>query len=64
MLPRATGFPVEIRTLGGFSVIRNGEAVTISEWRSKKARDLLKILITRRGRPLLREALMETLWPG
>jgi ATP/maltotriose-dependent transcriptional regulator MalT len=63
MLPRSTGLPVEIRTLGGFSVIRNGEAVTISEWRSKKARDLLKILITRRGRPLLREALMEALWP-
>ncbi len=63
MLPRETGLPVEIRTLGGFRVIRNGEAVTISEWRSKKARDLLKILITRRGRPILREALMEALWP-
>jgi ATP/maltotriose-dependent transcriptional regulator MalT/DNA-binding SARP family transcriptional activator len=63
MLPRETGLPIEIRTLGGFRVIRNGKAVTTSEWRSKKARDLLKILITRRGRPILREALMEALWP-
>ena len=63
-LPRRTGLPVEIRTLGGFRVIRNGQAVPHSQWRSKKARDLLKILITRRGRPILREALMETLWPG
>lgn len=63
MLPHATGLPVEIRTLGGFRVIRNGETVTLSEWRSKKARDLLKLLITRRGRPILREALMEALWP-
>lgn len=63
MLPRETGLPVQIRTLGGFRVLRNGEAVTISEWRSKKARDLLKLLITRRGRPIPREALMEALWP-
>jgi DNA-binding SARP family transcriptional activator len=35
-----------------------------SEWQSKKARDLLKILLARRGRPTPRELLMEALWPG
>jgi DNA-binding SARP family transcriptional activator len=34
-----------------------------AEWQSKKARDLLKILIARRGRPTPRDLLMETLWP-
>ena len=55
--------PLEIRTLGAFAVLRAGEPVRISEWQSKKARDLLKILIARRGRPVTREALMEALWP-
>ncbi|MGH7570360.1 MAG: BTAD domain-containing putative transcriptional regulator [Gemmatimonadota bacterium] len=62
-LPGDEGVLVEIRTLGGFRVLRHGEPVTISEWRSKKARDLVKILISRRGRAVPREALMETLWP-
>ena len=54
---------VEIRTLGGFAVLRAGEAVPLAEWQSKKARDLLKILISRRGHPVTREQLMEALWP-
>ena len=53
-----------MRTLGGFRVFRDGEAVPVSAWQSKKARTLLKILIARRGRPTPRDALMEQLWPG
>jgi DNA-binding SARP family transcriptional activator len=49
--------------MGGYRVLREGKPATASEWRSKKARDLLKILVSRRGRPLPREALMEALWP-
>jgi ATP/maltotriose-dependent transcriptional regulator MalT/DNA-binding winged helix-turn-helix (wHTH) protein len=56
--------PLTILTLGRFRVLRNGDAVPLAEWQSKKARDLLKILIARRGRPTQREFLMETLWPG
>ena len=52
-----------VLTLGRFRVLRSGEAVPAAEWQSKKARDLLKILIARRGRPTQREFLMETLWP-
>jgi ATP/maltotriose-dependent transcriptional regulator MalT/DNA-binding SARP family transcriptional activator len=55
---------VRIQSLGGFSVLRDGELVRISEWQSKRARELLKLLIARRGRPATRSYLMETLWPG
>ena len=52
-----------IRTLGGFQVLRQGKPVALAEWQSKKARDALKLLIARRGRPTPRDALLETLWP-
>jgi len=55
---------VRIQSLGGFSVLRDGELVRVSEWQSKRARELLKLLISRRGRPAPRANLMETLWPG
>jgi DNA-binding SARP family transcriptional activator/tetratricopeptide (TPR) repeat protein len=54
---------VSISALGGFSVLRHGRPIPLSVWQSRKARDLLKILVARRGHPLPREALMETLWP-
>lgn len=34
------------------------------QWRSRKARDLLKLLIARRGAPLAREAVTALIWPG
>lgn len=54
---------VSIEALGGFRVVRNGKPIPMSEWRSKKARDLLKMLVARRGRAVPREVLMEALWP-
>jgi DNA-binding SARP family transcriptional activator len=53
-----------IETLGGFRVLREGEPVHVGEWQSRKARDLLKILIARRGRSTPRDMLIESLWPG
>ena len=53
---------VAIRTLGAFQVIRAGEPVSKSAWQSKKARDLVKILVARR-RPTPRERLLALLWP-
>ncbi len=50
---------VSIRALGIFQVTRHGVLVPTL---SKKARDLLKILVARR-RPVPREQLMELLWP-
>jgi ATP/maltotriose-dependent transcriptional regulator MalT/DNA-binding SARP family transcriptional activator len=61
----AVSAPVSLRVqaLGGFRVLRDGDPVGAERWRSLKARDLLKLLIARRGRPTPRELLMETLWP-
>ncbi|MGX7829143.1 BTAD domain-containing putative transcriptional regulator [Actinokineospora sp. 24-640] len=60
-LPRAPRLAV--RTLGTFQVLRDGVPVPTAEWQSKKARDLLKILIAHRGRPAPRHRLVELLWP-
>ncbi|WP_020520875.1 tetratricopeptide repeat protein [Catelliglobosispora koreensis] len=57
----APPYRVSVRTFGRFEVIvKAGEPVT---WQSRKARDLLRILIARRGRPVPREELGELLWP-
>ncbi len=54
---------VEVRTLGAFHVLVNGVPTSPTSWQSKKARDLLKLLICKRGRPVHREVLIENLWP-
>jgi DNA-binding SARP family transcriptional activator len=60
----ATGAPqVSVCTLGEFRVYRSGTAVAAGEWQSKKARDLLRILVAHRGRPVSRQRLVELLWP-
>ncbi|GIE85713.1 BTAD domain-containing putative transcriptional regulator [Actinoplanes regularis] len=61
---RPPGSPVSVRMLGSFAVLHDGEPVPVAAWHSRKARDLLKLLIARRGRPISREALGEALWPG
>ncbi|MER7753808.1 BTAD domain-containing putative transcriptional regulator [Kitasatospora sp. NPDC097643] len=55
---------IAVLCLGGFRVLRGGSGIAPSEWQSKKARDLLKILVSARGRPVPRARLMELLWPG
>jgi DNA-binding SARP family transcriptional activator len=55
--------PLQIETLGRFAVLRDGMPVPSSEWQSKKARDLLKLLVARRGKTATREFLIEALWP-
>ncbi len=64
MVALETDAPVAIQTLGGFHVRRLGEPIPLVEWRSKKARDLVKILVCRYGVPTPRERLMDALWPG
>ncbi len=51
-----------IRSLGIFQVLRDGVPLPRGAWQSRKARDLLKILVARR-RPVSRDQLMELLWP-
>lgn len=55
---------VVIRVLGRFEVWAGGELVPASAWQSRKARDVLRFLIARRGRPVPREELTNLLWPG
>jgi ATP/maltotriose-dependent transcriptional regulator MalT/DNA-binding SARP family transcriptional activator len=52
-----------IRVLGGFVVERGGRPVPRSAWGSRKARDLLKVLVVRAGRRISREQLADLLWP-
>jgi len=62
-IDRAARPPIRIQSLGRFRVIRDGEVVPTTAWQSKKARDLLKILVARRGRPTTRDTFFELLWP-
>jgi ATP/maltotriose-dependent transcriptional regulator MalT/DNA-binding SARP family transcriptional activator len=55
---------VVIATLGGFRILRRGDPIGVGEWQSKKARELLKVLVSKRGRPVPRETIMEELWPA
>ena len=59
----ARGAPA-IRSLGIFAVLRDDAPIPSSEWLSKKSRDLLRLLVARRGRAIHRETAIETLWPG
>ncbi|MFE3177899.1 BTAD domain-containing putative transcriptional regulator [Amycolatopsis sp. NPDC059090] len=54
---------IAIHALGIFRVTRNGAAVPRTAWQSRKARDLVKILVSR-SKPAPRDQLMELLWPG
>ena len=55
--------PIVITTLGGFRVSRHGDPVDVGEWGSRKARDLVKLLVARRGAPVVRDEVTELLWP-
>jgi DNA-binding SARP family transcriptional activator len=50
-----------VRVIGGFEVV--GRSGGTAAWSSRKARELLKILVARRGAPIAREELMGLLWP-
>lgn len=53
--------PPQIRVLGRFEVI--SLCGSTAKWSSRKARELLKILVAARGATLSREVLMHELWP-
>ncbi len=62
-LPAHDPAPVTVNALGRFRVLRAGDPVAPSEWRSRKARDVLKILVCHRGHSVTRDYLVEALWP-
>ncbi len=62
----ASGKPVpvlRVHSLGGFSVFRGKTRVQDSEWKSRRAKALLKLLVAHDGRKLPRDRAMELLWP-
>ncbi|MFJ8580015.1 BTAD domain-containing putative transcriptional regulator [Micromonospora sp. NPDC093277] len=54
---------VEVQTLGDFTVRLAGTLVPVGSWQSRKARDLLKMVAGKLGKPVAREALATALWP-
>lgn len=60
--PPTSGGGAGIAVLGSLEVIAADG--TTARWSSRKARELLCILIAQRGRPVSRERLMEHLWPA
>ncbi len=54
---------VRIVTFGRFEVLVDGVAVPPETWQSRRARDLLRLLVCRRGRAVPRMEICEVLWP-
>ena len=55
---------IQIYTFGTLQVVRGRTAVTESDWHTRQARQLLKILVTERPRPVSTDLLIELLWPN
>jgi tetratricopeptide (TPR) repeat protein len=54
---------VRIVTFGRFEVLVDGVAVPAETWQSRRARELLRLLVCRRGRAIPRMEICEALWP-
>jgi predicted ATPase/DNA-binding SARP family transcriptional activator len=53
----------EIRLLGGFEVVVDGHRIPPESWRRRDAAGLVKLLGLSRGHRLLREQVLDALWP-
>lgn len=58
----AVAHQIQIYTLGTLRVVRDGYIVAESDWQTRQARQLLKILITERPRPVSTDRLIDLLW--
>lgn len=58
------GYQVRIQTLGPLRVWRGDEEIAPQDWKRRKARELLELLVTFRGKWLEREQIFEFLWSG
>lgn len=63
-LIEASTAKIQIYTLGTLQVVRDNLAVTEGDWHTRQARQLLKILLTERPRPVSTDVLIEILWPS
>ncbi|WIM94404.1 BTAD domain-containing putative transcriptional regulator [Actinoplanes oblitus] len=53
---------ISVRTLGSFEVTFNG--FSVGPWKAGKARHLLQLLLLHRNRVVLRDVLVDALWPA
>jgi LuxR family maltose regulon positive regulatory protein len=56
-------WPIEIRTLGSFEILRNGDSLQFERKTPKRTLQLLKTLIAFGGRDVTQERIADTLWP-
>ncbi|KPL75474.1 hypothetical protein AC812_08465 [Bellilinea caldifistulae] len=56
-------YTLYVRTLSDFGVWRGDQKVHSAEWQREKARQLFQLLITNRQRWLLRDQIVDLLWP-
>ncbi len=56
--------PIQLYTFGTLQVVREAHTITESDWPTRQARQLLKILITERPRPVSTDRLIDLLWPN
>ncbi len=55
---------IKISCLGGFSVQRGSTVIKDSEWKSKRSKALIKLLVAQDGQKVPRDVIIEALWPG
>jgi two-component SAPR family response regulator len=55
--------PLQVQTLGGFRVWRDGIEIPPGAWAREKAVQLFQFLVTVRGRYLHKEEIVDRLWP-
>ena len=62
---RGPGRPLlSVYCMGEFTVLRGTRPVPEAEWKSRRAKSLLKLLVAHEGQRLPREQAMDLLWPG
>ncbi|NLM96404.1 MAG: hypothetical protein GX175_02085 [Halanaerobiaceae bacterium] len=54
---------LKIFFFGGFRILVNDIPMNLDSWKSKKALELLKYLLYRKGKKISKEQLLELLWP-
>ncbi|MGA8987859.1 AAA family ATPase [Aeromicrobium sp.] len=58
-----TAGPVRVQLLGAFEVRLNGERLDSDRWPGRRAADLVQLLALANGHSLLRDQVVEALWP-
>jgi len=57
------GYTLWVRTLGSMAVWRGDVLINPGDWQREKARQLFQLLVTTRGQWLLRDQIVDQLWP-